>query len=129
MNKIEEILSMFDLEVDEEFKVKGHDGLYNVNDVGGVRRGNFFEGIGLIQILNGTYEIVKVKKFPKVDTEYWYVNSKGMKIWETFSSYWYHFNNFKIGNYYLNKEDITQEEIDKWVEWYNNPALVDVFGD
>ena len=77
-NLIPEIAKMLGVELGEEFKIKGYDGLtYKLTDAGlelttvDGQKTKWFDNGALISLLKGKMEIVKLPWKPKMDERYW----------------------------------------------------------
>lgn len=77
-NLIPQIAQMLGLELGEEFKIKGYDGLiYKLTDAGlelttvDDQKTKWFDHGALISLLKGKFEIVKLPWKPKEGEKYW----------------------------------------------------------
>lgn len=126
MNKIKEVLALLDLEVNEEFKIDNSEGIYLVDKCGDViSNGWGFKEINLNELLSGLYEINKIPNFPKRQDIYFTVVHNGTICKDEWLGSHCDIYDFKLGNFYKTKEEITQEEIDKWVKFYSNPTKIE----
>lgn len=63
-NKMEEVAKLLGVELEEEFRIEGYDGLGKITELGLERyvRGWFMDSVMLIELIKGTAKIVKIPK-------------------------------------------------------------------
>lgn len=76
-NKMKEVAKLLGVELEEEFRIEGYDGLGKITELGLERyvRGWFMDSVMLIELIKGTAKIVKIPKPILTEKEKDYLSS------------------------------------------------------
>lgn len=126
-NLMPKVAEMLGVELRETFKVHCNEFSYRLNEYGVeyFKDGIWKESNALSPLLSGDIRIIKKPWKPKAEERFYYINSLG----NIHSHFWSNNNMFyillhKTGNLFKTKEEIIQEDIDKYVAFCSDDARV-----
>lgn len=118
-----EIAKECDVEIGEEFKIEGWNGIYRLENVGGLYvKGSdgYYNGVVPFytnQFISGNCTVIKIPFIPKMGGKYFRVNDKGLILEDTFYGYSPDLYSLDHGNCYATEEQ-AKKNIEKHMKQF-----------